>query len=363
MLCNLIGDKSPMGDQLGRLLNSGRYNRLRMLVAFVKQSGIGRLLNNFMSFRNSGGEIEAVVGIDQHITSYQAIQQLSTLTNDNLYIHHDRGASCFHPKVFILEKNNTPELIFVGSSNLTTGGLFTNYEANVLLSPQGTKEDALFIHELDSFYSTILRDNNTRKAESQLLSQLYSQGIVTDETRTREFDEIIRTTTDIPFTSKRRFYAPKLPTTINKIPITTPVSFVMGLSVFDVSPKSLDPIILVPLAALREYPLFWQWPMSFTLSGGGYPERYTTARVNIPGQPPQSVYIRLYYYDKKREFRLQCEPVKRNGKENDLMLIEKPHNKHFEYEITLVPANIVRYGQLLPLCTTKVSAKKSFGYR
>ena len=363
MLCNLVGDKNPMGDYLGKLLDSGKYSKLRMLVAFVKQSGVGRLLHNFMNFRNSGGEIEAVVGIDQHITSFQAIQQLSTLSNNNLYIHHDRGASCFHPKVFIFEKNNIPEAIFVGSSNLTTGGLFSNYEANVLLSPQGTEEDKLFLAEIGDFYSSILRDSNTQKAQSQLLSQLYSQGLVTDETRTREFDEIIKTTTNIPFKSKRRFQVPKLPSPIQKIPIVIPVSFAMVLSKFDVSLKSLDPVILVPLVALRQFPLFWQWPMSFTLSGGGYPQRYTTARVNIPEQPSQTSYIRLYYYNRKKEFRLQCEPVKRNGHEGDLVLIERPNNKHFEYEITLIPSNITRYNQLKRICTTKVSANKYFGYQ
>ena len=150
MIAELISDKVSMGDCLVSLMGNGKYNQMKMMVAFAKQSGISRLLNDFMNFRNSGGEIEAVVGIDQHITSFQAIQQLSTLTNDNLYIHHDRGASCFHPKVFIFEKDNNPTAILVGSSNLTTGGLFSNYEANVLLSPQGTEEDKLFLTELST---------------------------------------------------------------------------------------------------------------------------------------------------------------------------------------------------------------------
>jgi len=208
-----------------------------------------------------------------------------------------------------------------------------------------------------------LTDSNTQKAQSQLLSQLYSQGLVTDETRTREFDEIIKTTTNIPFKSKRRFQIPKLPSPVQRIPIVTPVSFAMVLSKFDVSLKSLDPVILVPLVALRQFPLFWQWPMFFTLSGGGYPQRYTTARVNVSGQPSQTVYIRLYYYDRKKEFRLQCEPIKRNGHEGDLMLIERPDNKHFEYEITLIPTNVARYNQLKRACTIKVSEKKYFGYQ
>jgi len=363
MIAELISDKVSMGDCLVSLMGNGKYNQMKMMVAFAKQSGISRLLNDFMNFRNSGGEIEAVVGIDQHITSFQAIQQLSTLTNDNLYIHHDRGASCFHPKVFIFEKDNNPTAILVGSSNLTTGGLFSNYEANVLLSPQGTEEDKLFLTELSTFYSTILKDSNTQKAESHLLSQLYSQGLVTDETRTREFNEIIKTTTNIPFKSKRRFQIPKLPVPIRRVPVLTPMSFAMILSKFDVSSLSSDPVILVPLAALRQFPLFWQWPTSFTLSGGGYPERYTAVRVNIPEQTSQTAYTRLYYYDRKKEFRLQCEPIKRNGHEGDLMLIERSTSNHFEYEITLIPTNVTRYNQLRRSCTTKVSDKKYFGYR
>lgn len=364
MRCRFISSQVLMGDCLNQLLSSGNYTKLKIVVAFAKQSGIGRLFNNLMNYRNSGGNLEAVVGIDHRITTYQALQQLSTLSNNNLFIHHDRGATDFHPKVYIFEKDNSPEAILIGSSNLTTGGLYANYEANVLLSPQSTQDDAGFLTDINSFYNSLLRDTNTKKATANLLSQLYTQGLIIDETRTRSFAAIANRISNIPFTGRKRtIRVPVSPIRPQTVSLAIPSAFVMTLSAFDVSPRSQDPVILIPIRALQQSPSFWEWPYSFTLSGGGYPARYANAIVNLPRLPSQRIIIRLYYYDRKKEFRLQCEPIKRNGHPGDIVLIEKLTTEQVEYEITLVPASSVGYRKQLALCRTKVSPQKHYGYK
>ncbi len=59
---------------------------------------------------------------------------LSQLT-DELFIYHDEDEShSFHPKIYIFEKMGEKAKICIGSSNLTAGGLFTNYEADIELN-------------------------------------------------------------------------------------------------------------------------------------------------------------------------------------------------------------------------------------
>jgi hypothetical protein len=353
-----------MGDCLNQLLSSGTYSKLKIVVAFAKQSGIGRLFTNLMNFRNSGGSIEAVVGIDHQITTFQALHQLSTLSGNNLFIHHDRGVTDFHPKVYIFERQNTPDAIVIGSSNLTTGGLYLNYEANVLLSPQGTNEDRTFITDLDGYYNSLLGDTNTQRGTAALLAQLYTQGLILDETRTRSFTTIVNRIRTIPFTGRRRAArVPPLPAPVHPVPIGVPTIFAMTLSAFDVSPRSQDPVILVPIASLKQHPAFWEWPHLFTLSGGGFPERYTNASVRLPNAAPHRIIARLYYYDRKKEFRLQCEPIKRNGRPGDIVVIRKNYTGNIEYEIELIPQISPQFRRRLVLCRTRVSPQKRFGYQ
>lgn len=363
MVAQLIGDETSMGACLSTLLNSHAYNKLSIMVAFAKQSAIGRMNVHLMNFRNSGSTLEAIIGIDHHVTTYQAIEQLKNLSDNNTYIHHDRGFSDFHPKFFIFERNNNNKDILIGSSNLTVGGLFSNYEANVLLTPTGTAEDVNFIQEIDNYYNSVKTNANTQRVTTQLLTQLFQQGLLINEITTRSFSSIINRVSDIPFSGRRRASVPRAVTAVPEVPIRTPTMFTMLLSRFDVSSRSQDPVILIPITALKHYPIFWQWWSSFDLSGAGYPERYTTAIVNIPDNEGQRWHIRLYYYDRKREFRLQCEPIKRNGQPGDIVVIEKINSGSEEYEISLIPQASNRYGRFRRICNTRVSAQKYFGYQ
>lgn len=49
---------------------------------------------------------------------------------DEPYVFHDRESRTFHPKLYLAERSGSASLL-VGSSNLTAGGLFSNYEASL----------------------------------------------------------------------------------------------------------------------------------------------------------------------------------------------------------------------------------------
>ena len=100
----------------------------------------------------------------------------------------------------------------------------------------------------------------------------------------------------------------------------------------------------------------------YTLSGSGYPELYTRATVVINGRTIPNISIRIYYYDAKREFRLQCEPIKRKGNQGDIVLITKDPHRPLEFQMELIRKGSPRHNTVLPMLTHKVSKFKSYSY-
>ena len=70
----------PLGGQVGNYikdcLEDSKYNKLTIIVAFAKNSGVLRLKESLEAFRKSGGEIDVYVGIDLDGTSYEALVSL-----------------------------------------------------------------------------------------------------------------------------------------------------------------------------------------------------------------------------------------------------------------------------------------------
>ncbi|MDD5163762.1 MAG: phospholipase D family protein [Candidatus ainarchaeum sp.] len=121
------------GEKLAELLNlpqTDSFDTFYFMAAYVKKSGVIRLQPYLQRFRQSGGHIKGIVGIDQKNTSQQGLQMLLPLC-DELYVYHSESITqTFHPKIYFFEKNNLRAIVIVGSSNLTAGGLYTNYEIN-----------------------------------------------------------------------------------------------------------------------------------------------------------------------------------------------------------------------------------------
>lgn len=120
-----------LGDKITETLSGDDFDSFYFIVAFAKKSGVSRIQDAMQTFVENGGNIEGVVGVDSKGTSVEGLTLLLELTN-NLYIYHDEdGNHSFHPKIYIFEKAEVGAKIWIGSSNLTAGGLFTNYEIDV----------------------------------------------------------------------------------------------------------------------------------------------------------------------------------------------------------------------------------------
>ncbi len=364
MELTLLTHENTAGEEIAKTLRSGKYSDFKVAVAYSRNSGISRIYNDLSEFANNGGKTSVIAGIDQSNTSYQALVNLKTFAKDNLFIHHDKNFDItFHPKVYLFG-NREIEKVIVGSSNFTAGGFFLNYEANIGVTLDSSKNAKDFQKQVSDYWDNLLSDENTKKCELTLLETLLESGSVVDERKQKPFKEIIeKISTDLPFKTKKKLKT--LPPVAAAAAVRVPQlkeKFAMTLSGFDVSAKSQDPVILIPVTALKAMPAFWNFPFLYTDSGAGYPQLYATANIRIDGKTLREQHIRIYYYDKKKEFRLQCEAIKRNGKQGDIISIHKGPNKPLEFEIELLRTGSTKFKAIEPILTSKVSTQKFYTY-
>ena len=122
-----------LGDWLKANLRRD-WTMFRAAVAFVKRSGVKYIAEALGEFAKSNS-VEIIAGIDHGGTSYEGLRALldATFSGGRVIVFHNLLPHTFHPKVYLF-KSTTRAEIAVGSGNLTAGGLFTNYEASLLVS-------------------------------------------------------------------------------------------------------------------------------------------------------------------------------------------------------------------------------------
>ena len=137
---NLVNqpDKQSLGFKLIENLENEGFTNFRFIVAYAKTSGISTLQPSMKKFRDAGGTIKGIVGIDQSNTSYEALVALLS-SCDELYIYHaDDFTRTFHVKAYFLESDES-KWLSIGSNNFTAGGLFNNYEASLTYTNENYK--------------------------------------------------------------------------------------------------------------------------------------------------------------------------------------------------------------------------------
>lgn len=185
MIVNQPHDEQ-LGIQLIKALESNQFNQLTIMVAYAKLSGVYRVSPYLEKFRNNGGTIRCVVGIDQQNTTYDALSQLLNLANEIYIFHSESVSQTFHIKCYWLSGENNCWYA-IGSNNLTAGGLFSNYELSMSTSLSG--EEAHEENEtLSEIYSTYTDADSvcSRKLDDAFLEELISGGYVVKEIQQRK---------------------------------------------------------------------------------------------------------------------------------------------------------------------------------
>jgi hypothetical protein len=117
------------GSFLERVLSAPDLESLTVVVAWARFGGLRRFEDEICAFRERGGHFQLIAGIDEGVATVPGLQLAIELA-DSPFVFHDRGARTFHPKIY-LAQGSSRAMLLVGSSNLTAGGLYSNYEASL----------------------------------------------------------------------------------------------------------------------------------------------------------------------------------------------------------------------------------------
>ena len=351
MNATLLHGGNKTAEALIDFLENRAQCDFRFAVAYARKSGALLLEHAMREFLAKGGMIQGIVGINQGNTSHQGLSLLIDMLGEGLYLRCGRkGGGVFHPKLYFLSERAdelAPAAVVIGSSNLTRGGFEANEECDVLLDefpPQGE-----FARSVGAFWEGLRAGSErfaTIRATPDILGELLECGALIDESKT----------------PARRAAAPaaiekSLSRILSDAAAPRHAFFAMTLSGFDVSERSGDPVILIPLKARDEDPKFWFWP-DFFLNERKHSDLYLDASVRIDGGEHQER-VRLYDYPGRSEFRLKSEIVKRQGREGDILLV---HRDGDETRLAVIRQGAPEHAAHSPILTTQVSPKKRYGY-
>jgi HKD family nuclease len=149
-------------------LADDRFGSLTVVVAWGKESGLRRIRPLLSAFRKRGGTARIILGIDEGGASVEGLRSAISDFDEATVLHDASGT--FHPKLYILD-GETASVIVVGSSNLTRGGLFANYEAGVCLDLDLILEADAQVHETVTQYTKRLLDDSTSQTLTEELIQ------------------------------------------------------------------------------------------------------------------------------------------------------------------------------------------------
>lgn len=124
--------------QLGTLLNAAlnsteKPTSVVLVSAFASLQAVLRLKSKLLELRKAGTAVRMVVGVDMGGTSKEVLKELAAWPVDVFIFKNRKGGVTFHPKLYVVESAKTAE-VFLGSNNLTDGGLYGNYEGAVRVS-------------------------------------------------------------------------------------------------------------------------------------------------------------------------------------------------------------------------------------
>lgn len=174
MRISLVGQPYASSPNLHQFLASrcadDRYAELRMATAWAKQSGLSRVEGDFRAFRDRGNKITAVVGISEGGATRQGLHLVHKIC-DASYVFHETGRT-FHPKIYFFTGADDWS-VFIGSNNLTAGGVFWNYEAAVEISGSfASPDDVALAGQFTALFDQLLEDSDVCKPLDDALIKL-----------------------------------------------------------------------------------------------------------------------------------------------------------------------------------------------
>jgi HKD family nuclease len=168
-------------EELRKILSQSKCKHFLASVAFVLKDGVDSIASQLQA----AAQISTFyIGIRNDITSIQAVKRLLELGVKVFAVDTGARHLIFHPKLFLLERDQHATLI-IGSANLTFSGLHNNIEASVVLGLDLTKKDDRgLVKELTETFEklpTRFPGNVLRIKDAAAAEKLFEEGRLTDE--------------------------------------------------------------------------------------------------------------------------------------------------------------------------------------
>ena len=180
-------ENQPAGNVIIESLQSGQYHTFWAFSAFVSSGGVNNIKDSLLGFIETGGTVCFYVGVDLQATSKEALELLMELSVPT-YIVHSPNSIVYHPKVYVFQ-GTTYHKIIVGSSNLTSSGLFQNVEASICVSFNCDDEDGIAFENsiLNNFHDIVSPfAKSTQLLDQSVLKLLVANNKVLSENTVRQ---------------------------------------------------------------------------------------------------------------------------------------------------------------------------------
>lgn len=339
---------AEMGEIIKDLLSSQNpfYNNVWLVSAFANAQAVQRITPNILEAKTKGANVNIVVGIDVKSTSAEALKRINSLGVNSILVHNARSGHTFHPKIYLFEATSKKADVFVGSSNLTDGGLYTNYEASTRITfefPEDDEEYTQFFSSLETY----LRPTGTtaQVLTKELINILVKRGEVPTEKELRKIQAKI-------LKPKKNRDIPKSPFGVEKI--KRPPRLKKGSTTVTKTSINIKPVRISDMPELGR--LLWKKTnlpasdvqrQSGNVTGG---LRLTKAGWKVSGKPiDQTRYFRnevfghLIWsvwkerpYSEKAEVNFNVYFLGKNYGIHQLMISHKPSGEAGQYNYTTI---------------------------
>lgn len=397
----LLQPDEQLGVRLVELLaETPLPSRCVLVSAWGDRTALLRLRNGIRRLSDAGTAVTVVLGVDLGGTSEEALREVAAWSVDAWVFKNRRPGHTFHPKVYLIVRDGRADLI-VGSNNLTGGGLFRNYEANVHLTFNLPRER----RELDTTLSPLGRilapsPPLAIPLTSDLIDRLVERGTVRAEKAMKETarKRMRRDAEDSPFGSEVIPDPPPLPADIlgevtalvrrekrsvarktargKKVAVGSkeeiqPDAFYMTLN--PLQGESIPGEARVPKAARDLAENFWGWPEQYrreTRTQGAKEREYWNWKpawrvfdVAVAGSGTVED-VRMYEYVASADFRFfSPQLVALGADEGDIVRIRRIADESAEYECALAKRGSATHAKWDAACTEPVTnSDRRFGY-
>ena len=159
-----------------------------IVVAWARRTGVGLLK---LALGDGLRCVDVVVGMANRGTTAEALAHLQSISRQ-VFVYHTHYLQTFHPKVYLFDDGQEPPsdaALLVGSSNLTGGGLYQNFEGNLALElrPSNRPRDLETFDSVVNEFSGLLESPYCEQLNDfERIGQLLEDGHVSTETALRQ---------------------------------------------------------------------------------------------------------------------------------------------------------------------------------